>query len=50
MDDKKIEELIQTERSILSRLWSIDSWVTIIGILLFLLLISVGLLIFSIFR
>lgn len=46
MDDKKIEELIQTERSILSRLWSIDSWVTIIGILL---LISVGLLIFSIF-
>lgn len=47
MDDKKLEELIQTERSILSRLWSIDIWVTIIGIVL---LINVLLLAFSIFR
>ena len=46
MDDKKLEELIQTERSILSRLWSIDIWVTIIGIVL---LVSFLLLLFGVF-
>ena len=30
--EQKLEELLQTEKSILSRLWNIDVWVTIIGI------------------
>ncbi len=47
MDEKKLEqkleELLQTEKSILSRLWSIDVWVTIIGIV-FLITLVVALL------
>lgn len=37
--EKKLEELLQTERSILSRLWSIDVWVTIIGIVFLITLV-----------
>lgn len=37
--EQKLEELLQTERSILSRLWSIDVWVTIIGIVFLITLV-----------
>ena len=47
MDDKKFEELLQTERSILSRLWSIDIWVTIIGIAALICIVLLVLNVFS---
>lgn len=43
MDEKKLEqkleELLQTEKFILKRLWSIDVWVTIIGIVFMITLV-----------
>lgn len=43
MDEKKLEqkleELLQTEKNILSRLWSIDVWVTIIGVVFMITLV-----------